>query len=336
MLTKQREMFMKVVVFQGKPVSNDVKRDELVKRWKTLLRQNGIDCRIVGTFDPEYFEDKIEDADALIGAWIKDDMFDTDFFIRHPKLKYIATTAHGYGKIDPKTIDECGVTYTNTVYGNHTIAEYAMALLLETMHHIQKENDLYHKELELGIALEGTCTTQMELYEKTVGVIGLGGIGYAFAKMANGFDTHVLSYSRHKKVGEKYDFIEQVSLDELLERSDVISIHCPLTEETFHMINKEAIEKMKDGVIIINTARGDIIDEEALYDALMKRKIYAAGLDVVSGEPRSSKSKIFYCNNALITRHIAWLPKEARFRAIDIAVDNLVNWMQGHPTSVIR
>ena len=176
----------------------------------------------------------------------------------------------------------------------------------------------------------------MELYEKTVGVIGLGGIGYAFAKMANGFDTHVLSYSRHKKVGEKYDFIEQVSLDELLERSDVISIHCPLTEETFHMINKEAIEKMKDGVIIINTARGDIIDEEALYDALMKRKIYAAGLDVVSGEPRSSKSKIFYCNNALITRHIAWLPKEARFRAIDIAVDNLVNWMQGHSTSVIR
>ena len=327
---------MKVIVFQGTPDSQDIQREELVERWKTLLDQHNITYTITGGFDPDTFEDEIGGADALVGAWIKDNMFDTAFCQRHPKVKYIATLAHGYGKLVPETIDNYGVTYTNTVYGNQTIAEYAMALLLETMHHIQKENDAYRKDLDQGISSERACTKQMELYGKTVGIIGLGGIGYAFARMAYGFGTHVLSYSRHKKTGEKYSFIEQVSFEELLKRSDVISIHCPLTEETWHMINKETIHKMKDGVILINTARGDIIDEGALCDALMSHKVYAAGLDVVSGEPRKTESEIFYCNNALITRHIAWLPKEARLRAVDLAVENLVNWMEGHPTSVIH
>ena len=155
------------------------------------------------------------------------------------------------------------------------------------------------------------------------------------AKMAQGFGMHVIAYSRHKKVGPEYKDIEQVSFDEVLSRSDVISIHCPLTDQTRGLVDREAFSKMKDGVIIINTARGAIIDEEALVDALKSGKVYAAGLDVVDGEPVHEKKPIFDCDNATITAHIAWAPEEARFRTIRIATENLRNYIAGVPTSVI-
>ena len=155
------------------------------------------------------------------------------------------------------------------------------------------------------------------------------------AKMAQGFGMKVISYSRHKKQGDEYSFIEQVSLEELLKRSDVISIHCPLTDETRGMIDRAAIESMKDGVIIINTARGAIIDEEAMVEALHSGKIYAAGLDVVDGEPVRAWKPIFGCENASVTAHIAWAPEEARYRTVRLAAQNLKNWMEGHPTSMI-
>ena len=133
----------------------------------------------------------------------------------------------------------------------------------------------------------------------------------------------------------EYKDIEQVSFDEVLSRSDVISIHCPLTDQTRGLVDREAFSKMKDGVIIINTARGAIIDEEALVDALKSGKVYAAGLDVVDGEPVHEKKPIFDCDNATITAHIAWAPEEARFRTIRIATENLRNYIAGVPTSVI-
>ena len=145
----------------------------------------------------------------------------------------------------------------------------------------------------------------------------------------------VLGYSRHKKEGDKYNFIEQVDLDEVLKRSDVISIHCPLTESTRNLLNKEAFKKMKDGVIIINTARGAIIDEVALKEALDSGKVYAAGLDVVAGEPLSEPCDLMKCENTRITEHIAWLPVESRIRSIKIGCENFFNWKNGHPTSVV-
>lgn len=145
----------------------------------------------------------------------------------------------------------------------------------------------------------------------------------------------VIAYSRHKKCGDKYEFIEQVTLDELLNRSDVISIHCPLTEESRNMIDADAIARMKDGVILINTARGEIIDENALKDALDSKKISAAGLDVVCGEPLDGPIPLMQCDNTRITQHIAFATPEAKIRAIEIAADNLINWYKGTPTSVI-
>ena len=181
-----------------------------------------------------------------------------------------------------------------------------------------------------------SVTRQIELYDKTIGVIGLGAIGFAFAKMAQGFGMHVLAYSRHKKEGAAYDFIEQVSLDELLARSDFISLHTPHTPATEHIIDQDTIARMKDGVILINTARGALIDEQALADALATGKVLAAGLDVLTDEPPVCGSPLLTAPNTVITGHIAWLTRESRIRAIDMAIDNFRCYLEGHPVSIIN
>ena len=175
-----------------------------------------------------------------------------------------------------------------------------------------------------------------EIMGKKLGVIGLGAIGFAFAKMAQGFGMHVLAYSRHKKEGAAYDFIEQVSLDELLARSDFISLHTPHTPATEHMIDQNTIARMKDGVILINTARGALIDEQALADALASGKVLAAGLDVLTDEPPVHGSPLLTAPNTVITGHIAWLTRESRIRAIDMAIDNFRCYLEGHPVSIIN
>ncbi len=278
------------------------------------------------------------DLDAVIGLWIVDDMINENLLTNHPKLKYLSTLSHGFGRIDGEACHRHGVTVTNTVYGDVTIAQYAIALLLDICHNIGVNDHYYKHEKWLPENSDKRMmarTPQIELYEKTFGIIGLGNIGFCAAQMAAGFGMKVISYSRHKKQGEKYDFIEQVSLDELLERSDVISIHCPLTEETRNLINAESISKMKDGVILINTARGDIIEESALVEALNSGKVYAAGLDVVVGEPLQAPCELMNCKNTVITEHIAWEPIEARIRSIRLGCQNFLNWKDGHPTSVV-
>lgn len=279
-----------------------------------------------------------KDYEALIGIWITDNMINEKVLTDHPKLKYISTLSHGFGKIDKEAVHKHGVTVTNTVYGDVTIAEFAFALLMDICHDIGRNDEYYRYEKwkpENKDKRRMNVTPQLELYGKTFGVLGLGNIGYCAAKIANGFGMKVLGYSRHKKNGEKYNFIEQVDLEDLLKRSDVISIHCPLTDETKNLLNKEAFDKMKDGVIIINTARGAIIDEEALKAALDSGKVYAAGLDVLAGEPLSEPSELMKCKNTRITEHIAWLPVESRIRSVKIACDNFLNWRAGNPTSVV-
>lgn len=283
-------------------------------------------------------DDVVGDLDAVIGMWLADDLLTEEFLEKHPHLKYISTMAHGFGRMDVNAIHKANLTVTNTVYGDVTIAQFAFGLLLDICHNVGANDHYYKYEKWLpenkgkrGIAV----SRQIELYNKTFGIIGLGNIGFWAAKMAAGFGMKVIAYSRHKKTGSKYDFIEQVSLDELYTRSDVIDIHCPLTDETKGMLNEEAFTKMKDGVIIINTARGAIIDEKALKKNLESGKVYAAGLDVVAGEPLKEPNELMSVKNTRITEHIAWMPVESRIRSIQIASTNFLNWKEGHPTSVV-
>ncbi len=182
-----------------------------------------------------------------------------------------------------------------------------------------------------------SITRQIELYDKTIGVIGLGAIGFAFAKNGTGI-WHACALIRppQKRRCFAYDFIEQVSLDELLARSDFISLHTPHTPATERMINQDTLAKMKDGVILINTARGALIDEQVLADALASGKVLAAGLDVLTDEPPVCGSPLLTAPNTVITGHIAWLTRESRIRAIDMAIDNFRCYLEGHPVSIIN
>lgn len=335
---------MKVVAFRGSDILNSygAKYDQefFEALWKKNLEDREEIDEVVYLDHSEIANNvgaKINGADAVIGMWLRDDSINEELIAAAPTVKYISTGAHGYGRYDAELLKKHGITLTNTIYGDATIAQFAMGLLLDVCHNIGAHSEYYkHEKWEKNIKGKHVVTPQVELYKKTIGIVGLGNIGYKVAKMAQGFDMNVISYSRSKKVGPEYDFIEQVSMDELLERSDFISIHCPLTAETTNLIDKEAIEKMKDGVIIINTARGAIIDEDALYDALKSGKVQGAGLDVLVGEPLQKPSKIMECENAKVTEHIAWLTIESRIRSIEMLCQNLVNWINGNPTSVIN
>lgn len=338
----------KVVVFQGDPGTIDLTREEMVEEWKRVLDripQIG-EYRIV---DPEKkrmtFEDysmKIGDADAALGIWIHGGVIKEELFQAHPKLKYIATLGHGFEEFDVAMTRRYGVTITNTVYGDVTIAQYAMALLMNICHNVTLQSDYTKMTYWERKAKDSTAVynkllvPQIELYQKTMGIIGLGAIGRWTARMAQGFGMKVIANSRHVKTGPEYEGIEQVSMEELLKRSDVISIHCPHTKETEHLLNREAFSKMKDGMILINTARGAIIDEEALLEALESRKVYMAGLDVVDHEPPVEQIPLMRSPYTFITSHIAWQPRAARLRAVDMAGQNYRFYLEGAPRSVIN
>ena len=178
-------------------------------------------------------------------------------------------------------------------------------------------------------------TPQRELAGKTIGIIGFGAIGRAVGTFAKAFGMKVLAYSR--TIHPEYEAIAQyVSLDELLSASDVISLHCPLLPETESIINIQTISKMKDGVILINTARGALVDEDALAAALASGKVAAYGADVVSREPIRPDNPLLSAPNCILTPHMAWAPKESRLRIQYITVKNIEAFLDGNPINVVN
>lgn len=175
----------------------------------------------------------------------------------------------------------------------------------------------------------------IELYGKTAGIIGLGRIGQATAKILNAMDMKVIAYDAFQSESGK-KLADYVELDELLAKSDVIFLHCPLFKETEGMINKESIAKMKDGVIIINNSRGQLVVEQDLADALNSGKVYAAGLDVVSTEPIKGDNPLLKAKNCFITPHISWAAQASRQRIMDITADNIAQFLQGNPINVVN
>jgi len=253
-----------------------------------------------------------------------------------PNLKFIGVLATGYNIVDVQAARERGVVVTNVpTYGTAAVAQFVFALLLEICHHVG------HHSAEV---FQGRWTTNpdwcfwdyplIELAGKTMGIIGFGRIGRAVARLAQAFGMQVVAHNPN--LSGVVDGVTMVELDELLGVSDVISLHVPLTPQTQGLINKESIAKMKDGVILINTARGPLIVEEDLKEALDAGKVYAAGLDVVSVEPIQPDNVLLSCKNVFITPHIAWAPKESRQRLMDIAVENLRQFMAENPINVVN
>ena len=253
-----------------------------------------------------------------------------------PNLRYIGEIATGYNNVDIAAAKEKGIIVTNIpAYSTPSVAQLAFALLLEICHHTAHHNDLVHQGAWC------TCPDTMffdhtwpliELSGKTLGIIGFGQIGQTVARIARAFGMKVIAHSRSVREEAKA-LADYVTLDELLAASDVISLHCPLFPETKGIICRESIAKMKDGVIILNTSRGPLINEADLADALRSGKVYAAGMDVVSEEPMRDDNPLLTAPNCFITPHMAWMPTEARARLIDIAVNNIRAWMDGDPVN---
>jgi glycerate dehydrogenase len=251
--------------------------------------------------------------------------------------KYIGVLATGYNVVDIVCAKEKGIPVTNIpAYGTDAVAQFAIALLLEVCHRIGHHNEAVHRgRWTESIDFCFWDTPQIELAGKTIGIIGFGRIGRCTGTIASALKMNVLAYDKHESESGKA-IARYVSLDELLESSDVICLHCPLLPETEGIINSRTISKMKDGAIIINNSRGPLIVENDLAEALNNGKIAAAGLDVVSTEPITEDNPLLAAKNCIITPHISWASYESRLRLMDIAVKNLESFLSGDPQNVIN
>ncbi|MCL2705528.1 MAG: D-2-hydroxyacid dehydrogenase [Spirochaetaceae bacterium] len=254
-----------------------------------------------------------------------------------PDLKYIGLLATGYNIVDYKAAREKGIPVTNIpTYGTDAVGQFAIALLLEICHHIG------HHDWAVKEGRWESCPDfcfwdypLIELAGKTMGIIGFGRIGQCTGRIAKALGMKVIAFDgMPNDAGAK--IADYVSLEKLFSNSDVISLHCPLFPETQGIINKENISKMKDGVIIINSSRGPLIIEQDLADALNSGKVFAAGIDVVSVEPIKGNNPLLKAKNCIITPHIAWAPKESRGRLMEIAVNNLQEFIAGKPVNVVN
>ena len=321
---------MKAVFFDTQPYEKDFLLKNIPEGYTYAL--------IKEPLNRDYpLNNEISDTE-LISVFITSNL-DKEVLERFKNLKFILTRSVGFSHIDLEWCKEKGIFVFNTPhYGDYTVAEYTFGLLIYTIRNMGRgAAGVKTDEINMN------SYTGVELFSKTLGVIGAGSIGRNVLDIAHGFKMETLAYDPNPQ-DEKYNY---TSLDNLFEKSDVISINSPLTDETYHLINKNTIEKMKDGVIIVNAARGEIIDTEALYEALLSKKIAYAALDVIECEEilcthSKNCTKVenikeeclekFYLNqkllklpNVTITPHMAYNTKEAVERILEMTKENLIS-----------
>ena len=249
-------------------------------------------------------------------------------------VKYIGLFATGYNNVDIEYTNERNITVCNAgSYSTNAVAQHVFALILE---HYNKVGD-YNKFVKDGGWINSEKFSPFkpmkEMDGRTLGIIGYGSIGRKVAKIAQAFDMKVLAYNRSPKKDAGVQFVE---IDELLEKSDIISIHCPLNRDSEKMCNREFFSRMKDGALFINTSRGGVVDEPALIEAVKSGKLSGAGLDVVAVEPMEKHYEILDIDNIIITPHSAWAPVETRTRLVEIVRNNIKKWVAGDPVNVIK
>jgi glycerate dehydrogenase len=255
-----------------------------------------------------------------------------------PNLKWIGILATGINMVDLEYASSHNILVTNIpAYSTDSVAQFTFSLLLEIcnqagVHSEAVRSGQWQNSKDFCFCL----TPQMELAGKIFGIVGYGNIGKRVAKMAEAFSMNVLIASKYPDPSFETERITFTSLDELFAVSDIISLHCPLTEENKGFINQNSISKMKDGVIVLNTSRGPLINEEDLAQALKSGKVFAAGLDVLSVEPPKDTNSLTGIPNCFITPHIAWITSESRNRLINVAVSNLESYLAGENINNVK
>mgnify|MGYP002604152466 FL=1 len=281
-----------------------------------------------------------EDAAARIGdaevVFINKVRLTDEIFAACPNLKLVSILATGYNIVDLAAAKRRGITVCNVPgYSTRAVVQMTFALLLEICQQVGLHSGAVHT------GRWQTCPDfcfwdrpLIELDGKTMGIVGYGAIGTAVGTVAQALGMKLLVTARHEKpVPEGARF---VSLPELLAQSDVVSLHCPQTAENARMIDAGALAQMKDGAILLNTARGGLLDEQAVADALRSGKLLAAGMDVVSAEPIRADNPLLTAPNCFLTPHIAWAPLETRRRLQAISAENLRAFLAGKPQNVVN
>ena len=251
-------------------------------------------------------------------------------------LSYIGVTATGYNVVDLCAASERGIVVTNApAYSTQAVAQHVMALLLHDVSRVAQYDALVKRGL--WTSSRDFClydAPMEELAGKTLGIVGFGSIGRTVARTTLAMDMRVLVSTPHSRSAESD--VRFVSLDELLAYSDVITLHCPLTEQTRGLIGREALSKMRPGVRVINTARGPLVDEEAMAEALCSGHVRCYMADVLSSEPPDADNPLLHAPNAVITPHVAWAPRQTRERLMAIVVENVRSFLAGVPEHVVN
>lgn len=317
---------MKIVVLD-RPRENPNEMD-----WSALNAFG--DVTIYDRSAPEQVIDRIGDAEIVM---LNKAIITAEAFEKCPHIKFISVIGTGYNIVDVEAARAHGIPVSNVPsYGTEAIAQHAIALLLEITNHVGYHDGEVRK-LRSGGANDWCFWDypSIELENKTMGIIGLGRIAKYTARIAAAMGMHVIAYDVfHDPTME--NTVEYVDLDDLYARSDVVVLHCPLFADNERMINRESIAKMKGGVIFINNSRGALMDEEAVAEALISGKMYAAGIDAVTNEPITADNPLLHAPNVYLTPHISWAALECRTRLKDCAIDNVRAYLNGAPKNIVN
>ena len=277
--------------------------------------------------DPKVQIERAKDADVIMIANMP---LSGEVISACPNLKYIDVAFTGVDHVDLDAARAKGVKISNAAgYSNEAVAELTLCMMLALLRNVPQ----VEARCRAGQTKDGLVG--VELMGKTVGIVGVGAIGTRTAELCHAFGCKVLGNKRHVR-GDEPDYIEFVSLEELLSRSDIVSLHCPLNEDSRGMINKNTIAKMKPGALLINAARGPVVDSQALADALNNGDLGGAGIDVFETEPPLDLDHpLLHSKNTIVTPHVAFASAESMETRCKIVFDNIAQWMDGHQTNII-
>lgn len=310
----------------------------------TLTINNDIDFSIFDRFGEvkiydftkdEEIPERIKDADVILCN--KSSMSEKNLS-GAKNLKYVGLFATGYNNVDLEYTRKKGITVCNAgSYSTEAVAQHVFAFILHYYNTISRYDEFVKNKGWINTNKFSPFMEMKELFGKTIGIIGYGSIGQKVAVIANAFGMNVLAYSRSAlKKNRQSDKVTYATVDEILEKSDIVTIHCPLNNDSEKMCNKEFFTKMKKDSLFINTSRGGVVNQEDLMWALNNNVIQYAALDVIEKEPMPEDCKLIETKNLVITPHAAWAPLETRERLIKIVSKNLQKWVAGTPINVIE
>jgi glycerate dehydrogenase len=316
---------MNIVILDGYALNPGDLSYECLQQFGTL--------KVYDRTTPDQVVERAKEAEALLTNKV---VLGENEFAQLPHLRYVGVQATGYNVVDVEAARRYGIIVTNIpAYSTASVAQMVMAHLLN----ITQSVDYYAQQNRAGrwSSNPDFCywdNRLIELAGKQIGIVGFGRTGSAVARLAQAFGMRIVTYTS-KPQDTLPDGVEKCSLDTLFATSDVVSLHCPLVPATYHLVNAERLAQMKVTAILINTARGPIVDEEALAHALNSGMLYAAGVDVLCEEPPRAQSPLLKARNCFVTPHIAWATLEARTRLLQICEANLRAFIEGHPQNVV-